>query len=364
MFMISFLLIARHSTTNFFFFLMIRRPPRSTLFPYTTLFRSGPTRRPLQLLVQLELEPREAGVVRARIAEHRRSDRSLRIDALLVGLEREADEVALHEPGRELRRRLRLDVDEAAAAVGKLPVQGPDRNSQYLRRDPRLAAWIGDLHRIGVDVGRLLTDREWIPQPVVDRPTCGRQGDRLLRLRLRHRGERRGPHGLEPSRARAEGREREEDGEEEKAEPRVDDPRLQRRPAVRSRYEVLPADAWTKPSRRAAASIRGAELAAESAEASAWFRASSCARFWSSLETATCACRTATFTATTPKRRSAKRIIQTMWPRTRRCVALRRERTDAAGRRDAGRRRCGAGARSAISAGANQSTAAITPPPR
>src|SRR5256885_3463666 len=37
----------------FFFFLMIRRPPRSTLFPYTTLFRSAwlsgnglPRRRP------------------------------------------------------------------------------------------------------------------------------------------------------------------------------------------------------------------------------------------------------------------------------------------------------------------------------
>src|SRR3712207_9131072 len=28
----------------FFFFLMIRRPPRSTLFPYTTLFRSQPSR--------------------------------------------------------------------------------------------------------------------------------------------------------------------------------------------------------------------------------------------------------------------------------------------------------------------------------
>src|SRR5687767_15936108 len=27
--------------TLFFFFLMIRRPPRSTLFPYTTLFRSS-----------------------------------------------------------------------------------------------------------------------------------------------------------------------------------------------------------------------------------------------------------------------------------------------------------------------------------
>src|SRR2546425_1571637 len=29
-----------HLFHSFFFFLMIRRPPRSTLFPYTTLFRS------------------------------------------------------------------------------------------------------------------------------------------------------------------------------------------------------------------------------------------------------------------------------------------------------------------------------------
>src|SRR2546425_10810432 len=29
-----------NSLSLFFFFLMIRRPPRSTLFPYTTLFRS------------------------------------------------------------------------------------------------------------------------------------------------------------------------------------------------------------------------------------------------------------------------------------------------------------------------------------
>src|SRR5229473_6766935 len=29
-----------YSPFSFFFFLMIRRPPRSTLFPYTTLFRS------------------------------------------------------------------------------------------------------------------------------------------------------------------------------------------------------------------------------------------------------------------------------------------------------------------------------------
>src|SRR2546426_7639594 len=37
---------------NHFFFLMIRRPPRSTLFPYTTLFRSrGEWRRPF---IQIE----------------------------------------------------------------------------------------------------------------------------------------------------------------------------------------------------------------------------------------------------------------------------------------------------------------------
>ena len=38
---------------SFFFFLMIRRPPRSTLFPYTTLFRSqggGPKYHPDQFL--------------------------------------------------------------------------------------------------------------------------------------------------------------------------------------------------------------------------------------------------------------------------------------------------------------------------
>src|SRR5256885_16380562 len=32
--------VTRLGLLTFFFFLMIRRPPRSTLFPYTTLFRS------------------------------------------------------------------------------------------------------------------------------------------------------------------------------------------------------------------------------------------------------------------------------------------------------------------------------------
>src|SRR3972149_7054358 len=44
---------------SFFFFLMIRRPPRSTLFPYTTLFRSprGPARGGEDPLLRARLRP-------------------------------------------------------------------------------------------------------------------------------------------------------------------------------------------------------------------------------------------------------------------------------------------------------------------
>src|SRR6266480_7058571 len=46
-----------------FFFLMIRRPPRSTLFPYTTLFRS---RVPHRVHDRPEEQPRHAGPRRDR----------------------------------------------------------------------------------------------------------------------------------------------------------------------------------------------------------------------------------------------------------------------------------------------------------
>src|SRR2546429_474192 len=52
----------------FFFFLMIRRPPRSTLFPYTTLFRS---RRSEIIRVAVDQEPqRLVRVPRAKIEFH------------------------------------------------------------------------------------------------------------------------------------------------------------------------------------------------------------------------------------------------------------------------------------------------------
>src|SRR6266567_8913261 len=61
----------------FFFFLMIRRPPRSTLFPYTTLFRplrrrpvraAGPRRQPHRLAARpprlRRVPPRPGGTAR------------------------------------------------------------------------------------------------------------------------------------------------------------------------------------------------------------------------------------------------------------------------------------------------------------
>src|SRR5437773_12321955 len=49
------------STRFFFFFLMLRRPPSSTLFPYTTLFRSQAARACLDSKEWRELPARRRG---------------------------------------------------------------------------------------------------------------------------------------------------------------------------------------------------------------------------------------------------------------------------------------------------------------
>src|SRR5215813_15251529 len=71
----------------FFFFLMIRRPPRSTLFPYTTLFRSpatmmgyptvrseGPPRRPRSEEHTSELQSRPHLVCRLLLEKKKKSE--------------------------------------------------------------------------------------------------------------------------------------------------------------------------------------------------------------------------------------------------------------------------------------------------
>src|SRR5947209_13258164 len=53
-------LFTPYSSFFCFFFLMIRPPPRSTLFPYTTLFRSRPALRPVPPQLQLQVRPQLA----------------------------------------------------------------------------------------------------------------------------------------------------------------------------------------------------------------------------------------------------------------------------------------------------------------
>src|SRR5258706_13804395 len=50
------------STMLLFFFLMIRRPPRSTLFPYTTLFRSRFANRDCPYIKDADID--ESGIPR------------------------------------------------------------------------------------------------------------------------------------------------------------------------------------------------------------------------------------------------------------------------------------------------------------
>src|SRR5438093_4659389 len=66
----------------FFFFLMIRRPPRSTLFPYTTLFRSvwyliflnRTVRRLWLLFAQARLRPSAQACLRKQRSEEHTSE--------------------------------------------------------------------------------------------------------------------------------------------------------------------------------------------------------------------------------------------------------------------------------------------------
>src|SRR2546422_579146 len=96
----------------FFFFLMIRRPPRSTLFPYTTLFRSHIAAARVQIDVRLERAERAGefhgpgyGTLKrqrreaaAQPVEHQRVRRDVGVDA-----ERLAAGVETHVPGQHAR---------------------------------------------------------------------------------------------------------------------------------------------------------------------------------------------------------------------------------------------------------------------
>src|SRR3989449_802741 len=101
----------------FFFFLMIRRPPRSTLFPYTTLFRSEERERP---------RPVDEDVVHAVVHEvlaHRVVDAGARGDQHLG-----ADAVGGEHEDRALVARRQPDhpAERAQRAQRELRARPPD----------------------------------------------------------------------------------------------------------------------------------------------------------------------------------------------------------------------------------------------
>src|SRR2546427_2932747 len=99
-----------------FFFLMIRRPPRSTLFPYTTLFRSR----------EDELEQR-AGEARARLDEREHRARG-DVEALERALEIETD--LTHEPVVPVvREQPVVGLDELGPSHGP---EHPDPNLRFV----------------------------------------------------------------------------------------------------------------------------------------------------------------------------------------------------------------------------------------
>src|SRR5438445_11306176 len=67
---------ARYAYIFFFFFLMIRRPPRSTLFPYTTLFRSPKTITVLSMTPDSVISPRRSLPSRDRSPTPAKTERS------------------------------------------------------------------------------------------------------------------------------------------------------------------------------------------------------------------------------------------------------------------------------------------------
>src|SRR3989440_9940970 len=107
---VFFLLFGHSSSLHFFFFfLMIRRPPRSTLFPYTTLFRSHPAGRAALPLRALPHRPRRPRRLRPRPVyrqAHRRGPRRRSDGRLATGQRR-----ALHPDAAA--RALTARVDEA-----------------------------------------------------------------------------------------------------------------------------------------------------------------------------------------------------------------------------------------------------------
>src|SRR3989475_7277801 len=129
-------------SSSFFFFLMIRRPPRSTLFPYTTLFRS----RHRTLRVSDRPGGRPAGRRRSSAAEAPRDRAPRPHDPRHAGRG-----AALRGCERIPSRRRAADASRRAALLLLAIAYGYDSSSRLARRAPRPPGSVrGFIHKLSV----------------------------------------------------------------------------------------------------------------------------------------------------------------------------------------------------------------------
>src|SRR6185437_16709960 len=89
----------------FFFFLMIRRPPRSTLFPYTTLFRSHRPSARVSLTASRPRTPAPASAAPARSEEHTSELQSLAYLVCRLLLEKKKKLLKTHHPHKKKNKK-------------------------------------------------------------------------------------------------------------------------------------------------------------------------------------------------------------------------------------------------------------------
>src|SRR5260370_3200242 len=126
----------------FFFFLMIRRPPRSTLFPYTTLFRSLATT--MEIAQRCVFRPRTLAPILPRFAAGRgRRSAEASSGAHVAHPNQDASEAA---EGQELCRAARSGLEQRLARYGTATAQSVEDYRERLEFELRV---IVDMHYAG-----------------------------------------------------------------------------------------------------------------------------------------------------------------------------------------------------------------------
>src|SRR3712207_2552640 len=141
-----------------FFFLMIRRPPRSTLFPYTTLFRSADDGK-VEPLAEAEASPNGRDAIEADAAAHR----------VEIGVAAARDR-RVHRHGAVPAEALEEAVAELVAAAAGDPLLWIDAGLEQSERIARLHGRAGRVHGVQhlVEQRLLLVLGEHLPFALAD----------------------------------------------------------------------------------------------------------------------------------------------------------------------------------------------------